>query len=462
MAYQQYPGEIGNSNPNYSMLDSTFVRGGGRTVPTLTGTTGLYSLSGKTDQLSENITKVWVVSEQKNYVLINMINVGNADGWSVDTVDLSDYYTTGETNSLLLGKSDTGHTHSQYLTGYTETNPGVYTSGRTDVLLLSKSDTGHTHEYLSNSGGTLTGNLTGTTFYGSGAGLYSIPTSGVTNLFGINTGDERYSNLTPTDSVIGGIPVGSTFSGKTVQQMFDSLLYPTLNPSFSNPSSTFTVSVNPYYEVGQLIPSLSFSSTFNRGTITPAYGTSGFRSGLPTRYNYSGYQLSGVTSSGLTNTVTISDYVVVVGSQSWSGSVTYLSGEQPLNNKGDFYLTGLTSGTTSNSSRSFNGIYPFLYGMSDLILMSTTAYGSLSGKLLEVQGNKLVTLNGNIKYIYFIYPSSYSDLSSIIDQNGFNVTGSFQKTTMNVISTNWTTIYKVYRTINMTSVLNGQFEFKFN
>ncbi len=78
------------------------------------------------------------------------------------------YYTETETNNLLLGKSNTGHTHSisdvtnlqteldsksntghthsQYLTGYTETNPGVYTSGQTDTLLLGKSDTGHTHD----------------------------------------------------------------------------------------------------------------------------------------------------------------------------------------------------------------------------------------------------------------------------------------------------------------------------
>ena len=44
----------------------------------------------------------------------------------------------------------TGHTHSQYLTG--ETNPGVYTSGQTDTLLLGKSNTGHTHNYLPLSG----------------------------------------------------------------------------------------------------------------------------------------------------------------------------------------------------------------------------------------------------------------------------------------------------------------------
>lgn len=76
--------------------------------------------------------------------------------------------TTGEefihkTDGVWVVFSESTHTHSQYLTGYTETNPGVYTSGQTDTLLAGKSNTGHTHNnYLSLSGGTLTGDITGT------------------------------------------------------------------------------------------------------------------------------------------------------------------------------------------------------------------------------------------------------------------------------------------------------------
>lgn len=100
-------------------------------------------------------------------------------------------YTSGETNMLLDGKSSTGHTHSQYLTGYTETNPGVYTSGQTDELLLGKSNTGHTHEYLPLSGGTINGVIMASGFTGDGSGLTNIPASGVTdlNLDRISSGD---------------------------------------------------------------------------------------------------------------------------------------------------------------------------------------------------------------------------------------------------------------------------------
>lgn len=426
------------------------------------------------------------------------------------------YYTESEINQFLSGKSDTGHTHNDLynlITGETASRISGDTilnnlitgetanriSGDTYLFELI---TGLTNNKFDKSGGTINGNvfingnISGDTFYGDGSGLTNIPASGVTglnldritygdnsaimsssgltintgitatNLSGTNTGDERYTNLTPTDSSIGGIPVGSTFSGKTVQQMFDSLLYPTLNPTLTNPSSTFTVSLNTYYEIGQTIASLAFNSSFSRGSITPAYGTSGYRSGLPTQYNYTGSGLSNVVSSGLTNSVSITNYTVIAGTNSWTGSVTYSAGEQPKNNKGDNYSTPLPSGTTGTITRSFTGIYPFLYGMSDLVLDTNNAYTNLAGKLIEVQGNKTVTLNGNLKYIYFIYPATYSDLVSIIDQNGFNVTGSFQKTTMNVTSSglgsNWTTSYKIYRTINMTTVLSGQYQFKFS
>lgn len=42
-----------------------------------------------------------------------------------------------------------------------------------------------------------------------------------------------YTNLTPTPASIGGIPSGSTFSNKTMSEMWDALLYPYIAPSIS-------------------------------------------------------------------------------------------------------------------------------------------------------------------------------------------------------------------------------------
>lgn len=71
-----------HNNPNRAIVDSSFVRGGGRSVADLNG---LYALSGKIDQLSQNITKVYVISDDITYVLVDINNVGNIDGWKLET-----------------------------------------------------------------------------------------------------------------------------------------------------------------------------------------------------------------------------------------------------------------------------------------------------------------------------------------------------------------------------------------
>ena len=60
-------------------------------------------------------------------------------------IDPDDYYSKTETDTLLSGKSDTGHHHdSRY-----------YTESETDTMLSGKSDTGHTHAAGDITSGTL-------------------------------------------------------------------------------------------------------------------------------------------------------------------------------------------------------------------------------------------------------------------------------------------------------------------
>lgn len=68
-----------HSNPNNAFVDSDFVRGGMRSP--VADLTELYALETKTDQLKENSTTVWVFSEEKYFVLIDITKVGISDGW---------------------------------------------------------------------------------------------------------------------------------------------------------------------------------------------------------------------------------------------------------------------------------------------------------------------------------------------------------------------------------------------
>lgn len=76
--------------------------------------------------------------------------------------------------------------------------------------------------------------------------------------------DSTYQNTNPTPAAVGGIPAGTTFpTPLTVQEMFDKLLYPYLDPTFSS-FSIFAIATQ--NEVGYTIPA---AVTFLWGTTTP-------------------------------------------------------------------------------------------------------------------------------------------------------------------------------------------------
>ena len=212
--------------------------------------------------------------------------------------------------------------------------------------------------------------------------LTTIGTSGVSTLASgvLNVPDYTisYTNATPTPQPFPGnapfdnIPTNSTFSNQTFTQMMNQMLYPELFPTLSfNPATagTFTLAQQGLQEAGDIIV-LNFNSTFNRGTISPAYGTNGFRSGLPTGYDYIGTGLPAtVVSTSLSNSQSVGDgtttYQVLAGNQSWQGRVAYSAGQQPLSSTGNPFNSALPLGNTNYKTRTINGVYP-VFATSDV------------------------------------------------------------------------------------------------
>lgn len=130
------------------------------------------------------------------------------------------------------------------------------------------------------------------------------------------------------------------------------------------------------------------------------------------------------------------------------------------------WVFGAESGTAQSPQRTIKGVFPILYGLSNTDLSATgDPYTELT-KLIEDEGDKTVTLTGS-GFIYYAFPASWGDnvLSTIIDHNGFNVTGSFTVYDVNVSSTgltnNWTNEpYKLYK-LNSTTTASG-FDYQFN
>ena len=71
-----------HNNPVLAIVDSDFLKGGGRVVADLTA---LYALSSRPDQLKERVTRVYVTAESAYYVLVDDASIGTAAGWEVES-----------------------------------------------------------------------------------------------------------------------------------------------------------------------------------------------------------------------------------------------------------------------------------------------------------------------------------------------------------------------------------------
>jgi len=186
---------------------------------------------------------------------------------------------------------------------------------------------------------------------------------------------------------VGGIPAGtkvSDLSGDTFIQLFDNLLFPTVNPTFVAPNNAFADNQGPYEEIGDSI-NITFTASFSRGQILLSGSFQDYRSGLPNTYNYTGSGLPATVSSvNLSDIRSVTGYIVLPGIQSWTNTVSYDAGVQPYDSKGNPYNSPLAAGTTTAKSVSLEGVYP-LFGTTVNIstLTKQTLVSMISGNNIQ-------------------------------------------------------------------------------
>lgn len=143
---------------------------------------------------------------------------------------------------------------------------------------------------------------------------------------------------------VGGITSGTTYPKDTgFETIFRDMLNPTENPTLTNPSATLSVAGSTLLESGSSVEK-TFTLELNRGTIHPANGTSGYRSGVATSYALN----NGTAQSSGTFTKTVSE-----ANKTFKGSVNFAAGEQPKNNKGEDYSSPLPAGSVDSNIITF-------------------------------------------------------------------------------------------------------------
>ena len=289
-----------------------------------------------------------------------------------------------------------------------------------------------------------------------------------------NVGNSAYnpsvSDNTEMQEDVGGIEAGTTageLRGQSMSNIFDNMFFPTVQPSLQSTNSVNLVSnYTGTREVGASY-TVDLAASFNRGQIINGDGSFGpTLVGNAYEYTFNGnvpslpitqpgnvLQVAGITLEGSNNFSVISAYN--------EGTGEYYDS---TGNESNIFDPLRGAGSSSDTSSSYNGVFPFFWGGNASDLTDGSIYGVLSKQILT-KSDKSVNYNFSDEYGYFCYPSSYGDLTLILDANGFNVTSAFTKYTVNVnsvgLGTNWTEEYNIYRTNGITSIVGQTYQFKF-
>lgn len=289
-----------------------------------------------------------------------------------------------------------------------------------------------------------------------------VPGSTVTDALNeLASGQPSNPTYTGTpDLDVGGFEQGVLYENLDMQAFGDQLLSFEYFPTLTNPNLSLSDNSPSYREIGEVF-GMTINATFNRGSISPAYGTSGNRSGLPSQYVYlhtnTGASHTENTTS-LTDSHTFSNVTVEAGGNNVDVDVNYDGGEQPLSSKGNPYSTPLPAGNIIKSI-AFQGVYPYFATTSSITSTTKQALTSMTSNITvsmvaESGGNKQ-TLEVPQAWKNFSKLEQFNTLSGQWDTIDF---GSFTKTTTTKSVQGNTVNYDVY-THNGGTILDRQLRF---
>lgn len=155
---------------------------------------------------------------------------------------------------------------------------------------------------------------------------------------------------------VGALTDASLLEGKTADEILFMMLYGAVNPKLTNPSLKIKLNEDISVLIAGRECSLSGVLTFNRGSINPAYGTSGYRAGEATSYI-----VNDVAQGSPQFTLS---FIPVIGDNVITAKVTYAKGEQPFNSIGQPYGSPLAAGTIT-VRLTLNGVAPLYSATGD-------------------------------------------------------------------------------------------------
>lgn len=437
-----------DSTDTYPVFKPIYGLGGLRTVDTLVDRDGITSARREEGML------VYVKEDQNFYQLLSGLTNGdwvnlNLNGGTSYGSQISVTASTPDNYVGVASPSITSYSSNTiYLTQFTQTNTTTAVTLNIDSVgaidILKGTEDGLSPLEVNEI-------QTGVTYYltydGAQFQFFTSSPQGPPN---------TYTNLNPTTVTIGGVLAGTTFSGTTYQQVFDTMFYPTLVPNFTSFVMRSYVST-----ATTQTQNLEVGDSVCGGTRVFTWATSNSSFVQPNSikiYNVTGGNvIISSPTSGITN-----DGNEVIG------GLANVKKTTPASHIWRIYATR-TNASTFNLSFTVNWYWKRYFGVSSATTITTSAgVNAFSGSgvlATSINGNYAFTGPG-YKYVFvpttFAHPTLFKDLSTQLsvamatstDDPFFSgVSGSYYYGTTSV--TNAFGIAQNYRVYRTRNYLNG-------
>lgn len=138
------------------------------------------------------------------------------------------------------------------------------------------------------------------------------------------------------------------------------------------------------------------------------------------------------TGTGTLSTQTSGAAIPNGGTQTYSYGTAFSDTTSFTAQVTDAVVSGQGGNTVTSNTVTFTFVYPYYYGVGAAGLTGS-GIGALTKHIITSSNNvnRSFTVNGSQK-MYFAYPASYGDLTSILDVNNFETLGDWTKTTKSI------------------------------
>lgn len=292
-----------------------------------------------------------------------------------------------------------------------------------------------THELLVN-GTSYSGGIKAVSIEGTTLRITTIDSSSKTvDLVEILKYKSALSDNIATVNDLGGIPAGTTVAqlkNKTFSQLFDELIFPTVNPTFEPPTASLNLrstSTTPtIQEVGTTGASVPVAASFNTIYRAGAIKIAGVK-----KQDRGGALRLGSSFIYINNTPTNKTFPTEIpeGAITYKYRAVYQQGPQPLDSKGNNYETPLPAGSVDSAAVIINGVYPYFTNKDNneaFAKLALTTYNTLSAVKFKAEGPNKHTFKLPVKYT-LTKVELLNTLSGKYENYG---TDKFTKTTENI------------------------------